>query len=85
MNPYLNKALGGARKSVDGIATAWKDASPATKLSLGVSATGLGISAANFANGRRMTNLADNRNKIESQSLNALKKIHETLENNTNV
>lgn len=85
MNPYLNKALGGAKRGVDSITTAWNDASPATKLSLGVSATGLGISAANFVNGRRMTDLADNRNKIESQSLNALKKIHETLENKTNV
>lgn len=85
-NRFLNKALElgretvtGAKKVAKGVDTAWKEATPPQKLTIGMAATGLGVSGANFVNNRANVNANQQRNEIEQKSLHALQNIHKTL------
>lgn len=85
MNKYLEKvaSLGEAAESVRGFgksfAKGWKRSSTTSKIGLGMSATGLGLSAANFSNSIQNKHRDNARALLEQQSLDALRGISETL------
>lgn len=80
MNKYLEKIAG-----VDRFARNWKKSSVPSMVGLGMSAAGLSLGTANYANS--LENKRDNkqRSQLESASLNELKGISETLKKKHNV
>lgn len=84
-NKYLEKAasLDGfktvAKKSLRDFRKGFRDSSTTSKIGLGMSATGLGLSVSNYNNGK--ANLQDNkeRKSLEATSLQTLQNIAESL------
>lgn len=84
-NKYLEKiaSMASVKEGIKAVgkdfARGWKRSSLTSKVGLGMSAAGLSLGAANYANS--LENKRDNkqRSKIEAQSLDALKGISESL------
>lgn len=73
LNKYLEKiAMTAAVKAFNG-------ASNISKLSLGMSGAGLGLSVANYHNGKATASATQNKVDLERKSLSALNKINTTL------
>lgn len=57
----------------------YKDTPPHSKVGLGLGAVGLSLSVRNYLNNKAMADTSQHRASVESQSLKALKDIHEVL------
>lgn len=74
-NKYIEKIA----MSMGSASNAFEKASPIAKIGLGLSATSLGISSANFYNGKKSTQAQMDKVNLERKSLTALNNINKTL------
>ena len=81
MNKYLEKIAGFAQDFAKG----WKRSSTTSKIGLGMSATGLGLGVANYANSVENKRRGQHMVSVEGESLNELKTIAEALKKRQNV
>lgn len=77
-NKYLEK-IAGMAEAARGIGKAFRESSHIGKASLGMSGTGLAISAANYHNGKTTAKSSLGKENLERKSLTALNNINRTL------
>jgi hypothetical protein len=79
---YLGKyasVLKTPKRFVKGVGKAWEETPGPSRLSLGLSAAGLGIGTANYVSSQRRYERAAKQNEIEQKSLATLKGIHKAI------
>jgi len=76
-NKYLEKIA--MSKMVGSMESAYNKANPLSKIGLGISAISLGLSSANYHNGKINTKSNLDKADLERKSLMALKNINKTL------
>lgn len=76
-NRFIKHAtlIGLSRKALD----SWRDTPITTKVSLGIGATGLGVSVANYLTNRRRDHYQAQQTELNQRSLNALNRIHTAI------
>jgi hypothetical protein len=79
---YISKVasmLQAPKRFAKGVEKAWEETPGPSRLSLGLSAAGLGIGTANYVSSQRRYERAAKQNEIEQKSLATLKGIHKAI------